>query len=214
MLPDSYTEKPNAIPDYFEALLNAQAPDRFSYRFLEHLGFSNAKDRQLIGVLKELRFLDEEGIPTKRYYEFLDRSQSKRVIADGVRDAFGDLFAVNTAANQMSAEEVRNKLRTLYAGAKTDQVINRIASMFVALCAEGDFEVPGASSSTTPLHGPPPAVPTTTRDEEKEQATANRRIGVASLQYHINIVLPESRDQAVFDAIFKSLRDHLGGVHE
>jgi hypothetical protein len=33
---------------------------------------------------------------------------------------------------------------------------------------------------------------------------------VAGLQYHINIVLPETRDQAVFDAIFKALRDHLG----
>jgi hypothetical protein len=34
-------------------------------------------------------------------------------------------------------------------------------------------------------------------------------IKLDSLQYHINIVLPESRDQAVYDAIFKSLRDHL-----
>jgi hypothetical protein len=36
------------------------------------------------------------------------------------------------------------------------------------------------------------------------------RIRVSGLQYHINIVLPETRDQAVFDAIFKSLREHLG----
>jgi hypothetical protein len=33
---------------------------------------------------------------------------------------------------------------------------------------------------------------------------------VSGLQYHINIVLPDTRDQAVFDAIFKSMRDHLG----
>jgi hypothetical protein len=33
---------------------------------------------------------------------------------------------------------------------------------------------------------------------------------LSGLQYHINIVLPETRDQAVFDAIFKALREHLG----
>lgn len=38
----------------------------------------------------------------------------------------------------------------------------------------------------------------------------HRRIKLQGLQYHINIVLPETRDQAVYDAIFKSLRDHLG----
>jgi hypothetical protein len=32
----------------------------------------------------------------------------------------------------------------------------------------------------------------------------------SAMQYHINIVLPDTRDQAVYDAIFKSLRDHLG----
>jgi len=35
-------------------------------------------------------------------------------------------------------------------------------------------------------------------------------VNLKALQYHINIVLPDTRDQAVYDAIFKSLRDHLG----
>ena len=34
-LPDSYTLKPNAVADYFDAIQNAQAPDRFSTRFLD-----------------------------------------------------------------------------------------------------------------------------------------------------------------------------------
>jgi len=34
-LPNSYTLKTGAITDYFEGILNAQAPSRFSYKFLE-----------------------------------------------------------------------------------------------------------------------------------------------------------------------------------
>ncbi len=76
-LPDSYTFKPGAIPAYFDALLDAEAPERFSIKFLEHLGFTSTNDRLLIGVLKELGFLNADGAPQQRYYEFLDRSRSR-----------------------------------------------------------------------------------------------------------------------------------------
>src|SRR5438477_9642006 len=119
-LPDSYTLKPGSIPAYFEALLNAEAPERFTTRFLESLEFKSTNDRLFINVLKDLGFIDTDGVPTNRYYEFLDRSQSARVVADGVREAFSDLFAVNKNAQELSADDVKNKLRTLYKGAKKD----------------------------------------------------------------------------------------------
>jgi hypothetical protein len=33
-LPDSYTLKPGSIPAYFEAMLNAEAPERYTTLFL------------------------------------------------------------------------------------------------------------------------------------------------------------------------------------
>jgi Family of unknown function (DUF5343) len=89
-LPDSYTFKPGAIPAYFDAILDAQAPDRFSIKFLENLGFTSTNDRLLIGVLKDLGFLNADGTPQQRYFEFLDRGQSKHVIAQAIREAFSD----------------------------------------------------------------------------------------------------------------------------
>ena len=53
-LPNSYTQKPNAIPAYFDAILNAQAPERFTIRFLETLGFASTNDRLFVSILKEL----------------------------------------------------------------------------------------------------------------------------------------------------------------
>ncbi|MFT3934178.1 MAG: hypothetical protein QM726_11220 [Chitinophagaceae bacterium] len=37
-----------------------------------------------------------------------------------------------------------------------------------------------------------------------------KQLNIDGLQYHINIILPDTKEQAVYDAIFKSLRDHLG----
>lgn len=215
-LPDSYTVKPNSIQAYFDAILNAQAPERFSIKFLENLGFTSTNDRLFVGVLKDLGFLTNDGVPQQRYFEFLDRTQSKAVLAAGIKDAFSDLFAVNKNANELSVDDVRNKLRTLYAGKKTDTVIERVASTFRALCDIADFSsVQAPAAQTTQLAteekktgGDGSTQKSLREDEQSPPATGKLRVG--SLQYHINIVLPETRDQGVYDAIFKSLREHLG----
>lgn len=209
-LPDSYTIKPNAIPAYFDAILSAQPPERFSVKFLENLGFTSTNDRLFIGILKDLGFLNRDGGPQPRYFEFLDTSRSRQKVAEGVREAYADLFAINTKANELNAEEVKNKLRTLYAGKKTDLVVGNIAKTFRALCDYADFSV--ASTIREPV-----AAPTEQPTREQVQQpipqdgdARREKIGISGLQYHVNIVLPDTRDQAVYDAIFKSLRDHLG----
>ena len=211
-LPDSYTLKPNAIRAYFEAMLDAEPPERFSYRFLEKLEFKSTNDRLFIKILKDLGFLDADGVPTDRYFEFLDRSRSENVVADGIREAYADLFAVNTRAYDLAVADVKNKLRTLYKGAKSDTVIDRVASTFVALCEYAEFTQ--TTRSIKDRAGVGDANDTGDDGERSETTTSSARpsgsLTLGALQYHINIVLPESRDQAVYDAIFKSLRDHLG----
>ena len=131
--------KVGGIPAYFDGMLAAQPPERFSLKFLENLGFTSTNDRLFIGILKELDFLSADGVPQKAYFEFLDRSQSKRVLAEAIRRMYADLFAINKKANALAVDDVKNKLRTLYAGKKTDLVIGHIAKTFRALCEYADF---------------------------------------------------------------------------
>src|SRR6185369_6317244 len=87
----------------------------------------STNDRLFIGILKDLGFLNRDGTPQQRYFDFLDRSRSKQILADGIREAYADLFAVNTKANEFTVQDAKNKLRTLYSGKKTDLVIGNIA---------------------------------------------------------------------------------------
>jgi hypothetical protein len=211
-LPDSYTVKYGALPEYFQAIHNAKPPERFSGKFLENLGFASTNDRMVIGVLKDLGFIDSAGTPQQRYFQFLDRSNSGVVLAEAIREAFSDLYAVNTNAHDLSIEEIKNKLRTLYAGRKTDLVIDRIARTFKALAAEADFSRAPAQAAAPPrttTPEKPSSAEAGTLPPQLADSSASPRLQLRSLQYHINIVLPESRDQAVYDAIFKSMREHL-----
>lgn len=207
--------KAGSIPAYFDAMLDAQPPERFSLKFLENLGFTSTNDRLFIGILKDLGFLNRDGQPQQRYFEFMDRSRAKEVLAEGIREAYADLFAINTKANEFTVQDAKNKLRTLYAGKKTDLVIGHVAKTFRALCDYADFsgettvrkERTAADEPRDQSAAEKVAAPT---KQALEDSPASGKIKVAGLQYHINIVLPDTRDQAVFDAIFRSLREHLG----
>ena len=69
-------------------------------------------------MLKALGLLDESGQPTQRYYEFLDQSQSKKIIAKGVQEAYEDLFKLRKDAQNMSNEDVKKQTQDTNAGTK------------------------------------------------------------------------------------------------
>lgn len=104
-LPTQYLVTVKNLPDVLAAIRNAKAPERFTQTFLEQLGFKSTNDRLYVGVLKALKLLDETGKPTPRYFEFLDQTQSGRVLAEAIREAYSDLFAINVNAQGLSKQE-------------------------------------------------------------------------------------------------------------
>jgi len=202
--------KTGGIPGYFDAIQGAEAPERFSIKFLQDLGFSSSNDRLLIGILKDLGFLNADGVPQERYFQYLDKDNAGYALAEGIREAFGDLFTVNKEAHKLDVDGAYNKLRTLYKGTKKDTVVKLIAKTFVALCEVADFTKHRGKTPPKGDQKKPDATKDSNKTDEGKQDTGKASVSLDSLQYHVNIVLPESRDQAVYDAIFKSLRDHLG----
>jgi hypothetical protein len=128
-LTTAYLVTTKNLEGFLNAIKSAKAPERFTNNFLKQLDYSSSNDRLFIGVLKGLGLLEETGAPTKRYYEFLDQGQSGRVLAAAIREAYDDLFAVNRLANEMAVEDVKNKLRTLTQGQKSD--------FLFSLCKQG-----------------------------------------------------------------------------
>lgn len=126
-LPTAYLTSSKQLGAILNAMQAAQAPKKFTQSFLEGLGFKSTRDRLIIGVLKSLGFLSESGEPTQRYYNYLDQTQADRVLAEGIREAYADLFQVNTKANELSNVEIKNKLRTLTQGQFSNAVLDKMA---------------------------------------------------------------------------------------
>ena len=139
-VPKAYLTSTKNLKDILTAIQQAQAPKQFSTTFLGNLGFKSSADRLLVGVLKALGFLTANGAPTPRYFQYLDQTQSERILAEGIREAYADLFELNVRADKWSRDEVKNKLKTLAMGQFSDDVLGKMAATFTALVAQADFE--------------------------------------------------------------------------
>lgn len=207
-LPTSYLTTAKNLPDILSAIQQAQAPDRFTQSFLESLEFKSSSDRLIIGVLKSLGFLEDNGTPTERYYRFLDQSQGGAVLAEGIREAYADLFRVNKDAQKLDTQELTNKFKTLSQGKLSSSVLAKFALTFSALVKQADFsKSPAPSNEATDLVNEDQ----NQRDNENG-ARANGdsgKLNLGGLHYNIQLILPDSRDPKVFDALFRSLREHL-----
>ncbi len=205
-LPTSYmTGSFTKIPQYFDTLLTAKAPDKFTVKFMEDLGYKSSNDRQFVNVLKSIGFLDDSGTPTDRYFKFLDQSCAKQMVAAGIREAYADLFALNINANTLSKEEIIGKFKTLTSGSKENATLGHMASTFLNLCAYADWNTPTSISKEPPMPDGEQVDPPSVKSEPKGEM----KLKGFDLNYDIHIHLPATRDQAVYDALFASLAKHL-----
>jgi hypothetical protein len=202
------------LAKFLEALRHAQAPDKVSLRFVEELGFTSTNDRLFIPLLRALKFVDEAGKPTARYHSFLDDTQWKQVLAEGIRDAYPDLFRVNRNAQSLSREQLSGKIKSLSEGKVSPAVLGNATKTFIELVKLADFggSPPPESQPTepAPLEAPndePSAI--ITGEPPMRGAASSDAAGGPTLVYRIEIVLPAVRDQAIYDAIFRSAKEHL-----
>ncbi|MGD0905635.1 MAG: DUF5343 domain-containing protein [Terracidiphilus sp.] len=210
----SYLVTTRNVESFFNSLITAKAPEAFTQKFLESLEFKSTNDRLYISLLKSLGFLDANGAPTERYFRFLDQSQSKRVLAEAIQEAYGDLFAVNVKANELTVSEAKNKFRTLTQGKNSEKVLALMANTFKALVDYAEWTPEGKTSPPKKEADQKPIDSKQAKPEEKpvqpdEEDDLSAKLQQPQLHYNIQIHLPESRDQAVYDAIFKSLKKHL-----
>jgi hypothetical protein len=123
--------------------------------------------------------------------------------------AYADLFKLNNKADEKDTAWVKNKLKTLTQGSKGDAVLNKMAATFTALSKEADFTAPAIAEKEDAVATKPTEEDSPSKTEDAESERSARHREPIGLSYNINIELPAVRDQLVYDAIFKALRDNL-----
>ncbi len=199
-----YVNLPGSIVKILEKAKQAKTPDRFTHDFLTtKLKFKGGNYAQFIPLAKKLGLLKSDGTPTDLYKKFRNNESSGAAIAEALKIAYREVFERNEYANNLTAEQFKGLVLEITGLEQKNRIVQLVCQTFNKLKSLADFDLklPEDSSDSGDSSGDSNA-------DTGSQDTSRNDLGL-NLSYTINLVLPKTDDPAVFNAIFKSLRDNL-----
>ncbi len=192
----------NKIGIILEKMKSAARPPKFTNEFLKNIGLTSSNDRAVIPLLRKLGFITDDGTPTQYYDRLKDPTQLNYVLGERVKDLYADLFTINTSINTAPDDEVKGAFARITG--KDEKSVLRYFLTFKALVQLSKFD------------GPPTAkkeqIETAQEPQKSSSETVSERSApkrVSEFHYNIQIHLPATTDISVYNAIFKSLKEHL-----
>lgn len=205
-LPNVATQVYGQLPEFLKKIQEGQAPSKFTQQHLKDIGFASTNHRAFIPLLKAIGFLSSDGSPTTRYHQYRDQSQSRAVLGEAIKEAYSDLFLIKSHPKKSDKSLIQGKFKSTHN--TSDIAAERMAKTFFSLLDLADID-----------HAPKKALVEEVKKElaiETETpapnaAPASQALATPGLHYNIQIHLPATKDVEVFNAIFKSLKEHLLG---
>lgn len=202
-LPTTYTQAHGQLKDFFGKIRDAQAPPKFVNQQLIDFGYKSTNHRAFIPLLKALNFLSSDGVPTQRYHDYRNHALSKQVMAQALREAYSDIFLIKSTPTAADKTLIEGKFKSFHNA--SDIVASLMTKTFYALLELADLTATQSTTSSLSDVAQPNEFKVT---DYTGSSNVKHQDGFG-LHYNIQIHLPATKDLEVYNAIFKSLKDHL-----
>ena len=204
MAPLPYVPAPGSIPKTLKAIQEAATPEKVSEDFVKTvLGIAGGTGDQMTSFLKKIQFATTDGTPTDLYRAFRNKSQSGRAMAEALKKAYAPLYARNEFMHQLPDAQLKGLIVEETGQASDSKVVGLILSCIKYLKEFADF-----SSSEIAPQAAVLMSQVGTEPEGGDHNHPHKSLGL-NLSYTINLNLPATSDVAVFNAIFRSLKENL-----
>ncbi len=191
-----------------QKIIEGTAPEKFSQAHLKGIGFKSSNDMGIIPVLKDLGFLTGDGSPTQRYHDYRDKSRSREVMAEALHEAYEEVFHVNENPTEADRASIEGKFKSFHNA--SDRVAKEQAKTFFALLDLADLDAARRNGAPTGDENQGTEDRGESPDKEAKADTSQVQMpAFGGLRYNIEIHLPPTKDIEVYNAIFKSLKEHL-----
>lgn len=191
-----------------EKIIEAATPARFTQDFLAtKLGLTSGAAKSVIPYLKKIGFLGTDGTPTETYKQFRNPSERGAASARALKQGYSKLYESNEYAHELSDQKLKGLLVQLTGQEEKSQVISKTIGSFKILKEYASFDKQ-SDAIIEHVEEPDDTSTENTQAQFQQINNANEEVGL-NLSYTINLNLPATSDIAVFNAIFKSLKDNL-----
>lgn len=210
-----YNTSVTTLMNMLEKIKTASVPERFTQDFVStKLTMKGGTAAACIPFLKKMGFVATDGTPTELYREFRNPHKSRIAVGKAFRKLYQKLYEMNEYVHDASDQEILGMIVEYTGGEKTSTVTKSTLGTLNALrkIADFDTDTDGEVEEVIQLSGKSSLSNSLPQMEPQTQPPlpqqGNKGINLA---YTINLNLPATKDIEVFNAIFKSLKEHILG---
>ena len=204
-----YLTSQKRLNEVFKKIKSASTPDNFNASFLDKTFDMRGGTAQSVPpLLKRVGFLNSDGTPSDWYKQFRNPALSGAVAFQALKKGYADLYTINEVCHKLSDANLKGVIAQVTGLDHDNVVITYILATFKTIRSFAKFE-------EVPEQAVEPIVQTSQESNEddihhQKNSYSPEKQGIGmNIGYTINLNLPATTDIAVFDAIFKSLKEHL-----
>jgi hypothetical protein len=191
-----------------KALLGIKAaatPESVTQDFVKTiLKIPGGSGNQMAAFLKKVGFAKVDGSPSEIYTRFRNNSSMGEAAADALKNGYAPLSTRNEYWYALDDAKLRGLIIEETGEESNSAIVGYILGSIKGLKKFATFDKKSNEPSKAEANEPPqPALPAAISSNHHVQSVGLR------LGYTINLNLPATADVAVFNAIFKSLKEHL-----
>lgn len=205
-----YVTAPGNIEKALRSIQSAATPSAVSQDFVKTiLGIPGGSGNQITSFLKKIGFVNGDGSPSELYKGFRNPSTAGKAAADALRVGYTPLYVRNEYMYKLTDDKLRGLIIEETGQADDSAVVSLVMASIKAIKKFANWSAEGANAAPPEQSLVLPAAPAEKSSggaDHSHQVT--KHLGL-NLSYTINLNLPASSDVAIFNAIFKSLKENL-----
>lgn len=203
-----YLVAPGSIRKCLDQIKKASTPERVTQDFIQtKLGIKGGTGAALIPFLKKIGFVNSDGTPSELYKRFRNPTESGAAVADAIKRGYGSLYEMNEYTHDLPDSELKGLVLQATGFGEESPVVSLVQRTFKNLKEYADFNATAEESKQH--NGKEEPTPQHDRGARGQRSSASS-LGM-NLSYTVNLNLPATGDIAVFNAIFRSLKENFLG---
>jgi len=205
-----YAQQAGTLENMLVKIQTASVPENFSQDFVStKLSMKGGTPRSIIPFIKKMGLATSDGTPTPRYSAFRNKDKAGAAIADSMREVYATLFEMNEYVYDLDNERLK-ALIVEATGAEADSnPVTKTLATFNVLNKIANFDAGSITDAVEAAESQPEKNNVSQIPIQINTPSANQSSEGINLSYTINLNLPPTKDIEVFNAIFKSLKQHL-----
>ncbi|MEO5493127.1 MAG: DUF5343 domain-containing protein [Sphingomonas sp.] len=189
----------------------AATPDAVTQNFVKTmLKISGGSGNQMTSFLKKIGFVNTDGTPSEIYRKFRNSATRGAAAAESLKFGYAPLYKRNEFLHELSDKDLKGLILEETGMAAESSAPGLILSCIKSIRQFADFSKEDIAESQADNMIALNAN-SSTRNNQKNSAASSatpNKIGF-NVGYNINLNLPATTDIAVFNAIFKSLKENF-----